>query len=105
MLCSCSWFHSGRNAATVIASKTGRRTLSTTGDQKKRGRDFNGEIAASANGVFFPEPQTGSGSNTITDAVVSRHAPTLTKGSVDGSIRVFSGESFDVYSQYQLAGD
>ena len=93
------------NAATVIASKTGRRTLSTTGDQKKRGRDFNGEIAASANGVFFPEPQTGSGSNTIADAVVSRHAPTLTKGSVDGSIRVFSGESFAVNSQDQLTGD
>src|SRR5438105_350540 len=86
------------NAATVIASKTGRRTLSTTGDQKKRGRDFNGEIAASANGVFFPEPQTGSGSNTIADAVVSRHAPTLTKGSVDGRSHIQCGRRLHVAS-------
>src|SRR2546422_5857411 len=93
------------NAATVIAGTPTSRKPSATGDQKKPDRVFNGEIAASANGVFVPEPQTGSGSNTIVDAVVSRHAPTLTKGTVDGTIRVFSGESFAVNSQDQLTGD
>src|SRR2546425_3561381 len=93
------------SAATVIAGTPVPRKPSATADQPKPDRVFNGEIAASANGVFVPEPQTGSGSNTIIDAVVSRHAPTLTKGTVDGTIRVFSGESFAVNSQDQLTGD
>src|SRR5437879_4667182 len=87
------------SAATAIARTPVSKNPSTTGDQPKPDRVFNGEIAASANGAFVPEPQTGSGSNTITDAIVSRHAPTLTKGIVDGSVRVFGGESFAVNGQ------
>src|SRR2546425_593115 len=67
------------SAATVIAGTPVPRKPSATADQPKPDRVFNGEIAASANGVFVPEPQTGSGSNTIIDAVVSRPAPTGTR--------------------------
>lgn len=43
--------------------------------------------------------------NTITDAAISRHKPTLNAGSIDGSLRVFSGETFTINASHQLTGD
>jgi RHS repeat-associated protein len=42
---------------------------------------------------------------TITDAVVSRHKPTLGNGRIEGSLRVLLGESFAITNGSQLLGD
>jgi RHS repeat-associated protein len=44
-------------------------------------------------------------SGPITDAAVSRHRPSLNGGSIEGSLRVFSGESFTFNTPFQITGD
>ncbi|MBC8029832.1 MAG: Ig-like domain-containing protein [Pyrinomonadaceae bacterium] len=41
----------------------------------------------------------------ITDAVVTRHKPTLTSGRIEGSVRVLLGESFAIPTSAQLLAD
>lgn len=41
----------------------------------------------------------------ITDAAVSRRRPTLNTGRIDGSLRVFTGEAFNVNGGFQLTSD
>jgi RHS repeat-associated protein len=41
----------------------------------------------------------------ITDAAVSRHRPTLNAGSIEGTLRVFSGETFAINGGFQLTSD
>ncbi len=47
----------------------------------------------------------GAQSSTISDAVVSRQAPTLNAGTIDGSLRVFEGKNFDLGSKFAMTGD
>src|SRR6476659_1583351 len=42
---------------------------------------------------------------TITDAVVSRHKPSLNIGRIEGSLRVLLGESFTIIGNCQLTSD
>jgi RHS repeat-associated protein len=42
---------------------------------------------------------------TISEAAISRHHPSLNGGTIDGSLRVFSGESYAINSQFHLNGD
>jgi len=42
---------------------------------------------------------------TVSDAAISRRRPSLNGGTIDGSLRLFSGESFAVNSQFHLLGD
>jgi RHS repeat-associated protein len=41
----------------------------------------------------------------ITDAAVSRHRPALNAGRIEGSLRVFSGETYAINTPFQLTGD
>lgn len=41
----------------------------------------------------------------ITDAAVSRHKPALNAGRIEGSLRVFSGETYAINTPFQLTGD
>jgi hypothetical protein len=41
----------------------------------------------------------------ITDAAVSRHHPALNAGRIEGSLRVFSGETYAINTPFQLTGD
>ena len=50
---------------------------------------------------FVPPPVTA----TITDAVVSRHKPTLTHGRIEGSLRVLLGESFTINNATAITSD
>ncbi len=42
---------------------------------------------------------------TITDAVVSKHKPTLNSGRIEGSLRVLLGESFTINGTTQITSD
>ena len=42
---------------------------------------------------------------TITDAVVSRHKPTLNSGRIEGSLRVLLGESFSITNAISITSD
>ncbi len=44
-------------------------------------------------------------SSTISDAALSRQAPTLNGGTIDGSLRVFEGKNFDLGSKFAITGD
>ncbi len=98
------------NAATLNgkdprSAKANQTLTSGTSDKKQSDQLFNGEIAAGVNASFAPEPQSGSGTSTITDAVVSRHKPTLNSGRIDGTLRVLLGESFTITGSAQLTSD
>jgi RHS repeat-associated protein len=43
--------------------------------------------------------------SSITDGAISRHRPALNGGRIEGSLRVFSGETFAINSAFQLTGD
>lgn len=43
--------------------------------------------------------------SSITDAAVSRHRPALNAGRIEGSLRVFSGETYAINTPFQLTGD
>ncbi len=42
---------------------------------------------------------------TITDSVISKHLPTLNGGRIEGNLRVFHGEAFNINGSFQLTGD
>ena len=52
--------------------------------------------------LLTPPPPTAE---TITDAVISRHKPTLTNGLVEGSLRVLLGESFTINNATSITSD
>ena len=50
----------------------------------------------------MPPPVTAE---TISDAVVSRHKPTLNHGRIEGSMRVLLGESFTITNAVAITSD
>ncbi|HEY0764376.1 MAG TPA: PKD domain-containing protein [Pyrinomonadaceae bacterium] len=52
--------------------------------------------------ALTPEPPVAE---TITDAVISRHKPTLNNGLIDGSLRVLLGESFTITNTISITSD
>jgi len=70
---------------------------------------INAATNPAGNGVFvnaFNEVQAGSNASaTITDAVVSKHKPTLNSGRIEGSLRVLLGESFTINGSNQITSD
>ena len=55
--------------------------------------------------VLIPEPPLTETAETITDAVISRHKPTLTNGLIEGSLRVLLGESFTITNAVSITSD
>lgn len=55
--------------------------------------------------VEAPLPPPPPPPPTISEAAISRHHPSLNGGTIDGSLRVFSGESYAINSQFHLNGD
>src|SRR5689334_6708531 len=51
--------------------------------------------------LFPPAPAA----ETITDAVISRHKPSLDNGRIEGSLRVLSGESFTILNAASITSD
>ncbi|MFB3903053.1 MAG: Ig-like domain-containing protein, partial [Acidobacteriota bacterium] len=47
----------------------------------------------------------GAGDQPISDAALSRQAPTLNGGVIEGSLRVFEGKNFDLGSKFGMTGD
>ncbi|MBV8859487.1 MAG: Ig-like domain-containing protein [Acidobacteria bacterium] len=67
--------------------------------------------AESASGVFgylsslFGGEPAPTPAPAITDAAVSRNHPSLNSGRIEGSLRVFKGETFGINTPFQLTGD
>ncbi|RPJ60125.1 MAG: hypothetical protein EHM23_11480, partial [Acidobacteria bacterium] len=55
--------------------------------------------------VSVQRPAVASKSSTISDAALSRQAPTLNGGAIEGSLRVFEGKNFDLGSKFAMTGD
>ena len=64
-------------------------------------------ITEAANSVGAPwlEPIPPPLPTTITDTVVTRHAPTFNSGQIEGSLRVLLGESFGINGNTQITSD
>lgn len=54
--------------------------------------------------ALLPEPPFST-RNSVTDAVVSRHKPTLNSGRIDGTLRVLLPESFTLNGNTQITSD
>ena len=61
----------------------------------------------SGSDIADPEPplETILPFSSTSGAAISRHRPALNGGTIDGDLRVFSGESFAINSQFHLNGD
>ncbi|MGH9871912.1 MAG: PKD domain-containing protein, partial [Pyrinomonadaceae bacterium] len=87
----------------VLAVRT--PTAKTTPSEKRFAENkptFSGAFKPEADGMSEAgEPLPA----TITDAVVSRHKPTLNSGRIEGSLRVLLGESFTINGTTQITSD
>jgi RHS repeat-associated protein len=62
-----------------------------------------GETSTTEPSAVLPEPPNAASS--ITDAVISRHKPTLNSGRIDGTLRVLLPESFTLNGNTQITSD
>jgi RHS repeat-associated protein len=90
--------------ATLVKSSLARRAA------EKSNSDFNWTSLQASTGAWSEAISTMSGGvdvlpATITDAVVSRHKPTLNSGRIEGTLRVLQGESFTINGATRLTSD
>ncbi|MDX6694606.1 MAG: hypothetical protein QOF02_2209 [Blastocatellia bacterium] len=98
-------------AATLSAPATRSALPAPDNSQAQTPASLNGNslagniydaLSSSLATPLAPEPVPVA---SITDAAVSIHHPTLNAGRIEGSLRVFSGESYAINSPFQLTGD
>ncbi|HJQ33118.1 MAG TPA: Ig-like domain-containing protein [Pyrinomonadaceae bacterium] len=88
------------SAAAGVQSSAPHALAALSGVLNYVGSFFNSTTEATpAPAEPTPEPPP------ITDAAISRNRPTLTGGRIEGTLRVFSGESYTLNSPFQLTGD
>lgn len=73
-------------------------TRESTFDPSRFKSAFDTELSS----VLSPQPPVAE---TIKDAVISRHKPTLTSGVIEGSLRVLLGESFTIPNATSITSD
>jgi hypothetical protein len=79
-----------------------KRPGSSATEQPSKFSQVSGEISSVPNA---PLPDPPSINNSVTDAVVSRHKPTLNSGRIDGTLRVLLPESFAINGSTQITSD
>ncbi|HZN00938.1 MAG TPA: hypothetical protein VFB70_16150, partial [Pyrinomonadaceae bacterium] len=76
-----------------------RTTIPTNWNEVKSEPALHNELAT------LTPPPVAPLAETITDAVISRHKPTLTSGRIEGSLRVLLGESFTISNATPITSD
>jgi glutamate/tyrosine decarboxylase-like PLP-dependent enzyme len=89
-------------AANYRAASRKRPGSATTAAPSKLSQ-VSGDISSAPN-TLLPEPPF-SVNNSVTDAVISRHKPTLNSGRIDGTLRVLLPESFTINGSTQITSD
>lgn len=91
---------SSSESLNAIADFWRKNFSSDTGVEPNADSNERDENAQNSAAVITDNP-----GGSLTYAAISRHRPSLNGGTIQGSLRVFSGESYTVNSQFHLNGD
>ncbi|HXM51466.1 MAG TPA: PKD domain-containing protein [Pyrinomonadaceae bacterium] len=97
------------HVATAAPSQPFKSSLERQAGEPKADKINSNLVKAGAEGAWnemlLPFSGGDFSSTTITDAVISRHKPTLNSGRIEGTLRVLSGESFTINGSTQITSD
>ncbi len=91
----------------ILPSSAAYEVMAAPGPQDSPGKatPLSMTAASSTGSAAQSGVSKGVGSGTIMEAAVSRQAPTLNGGAVEGSLRVFEGKNYSLGSGFSLTGD